>query len=129
MPTYEYECTNCSHRFDAFQSMSDDALTECPECKGLVKRLIAGGAGIIFKGSGFYSTDSRASTAKKSEGSADSSTKDTSGSSGNGDSKSGDAKSGDSKGTESKSSESKGSDSSSSKESSGTGSEKKSKIS
>ncbi len=63
MPTYEYECNACGHRFDAFQSMSEEPLTECPECSGRVQRLIGGGAGIIFKGSGFYSTDSRAAAA------------------------------------------------------------------
>lgn len=59
MPTYEYECVECGHRFDAFQNMSDEALTECEHCKGPVKRLISGGAGIIFKGSGFYVTDNK----------------------------------------------------------------------
>ena len=59
MPTYEYECKRCSHKFEAFQSMSDDALSKCPECAGKVQRLINGGVGIIFKGSGFYKTDSR----------------------------------------------------------------------
>ncbi len=58
MPTYEYECVECGHRFEAFQSMSDDPLTECEHCKGPVKRLIFGGTGVIFKGSGFYVTDS-----------------------------------------------------------------------
>lgn len=58
MPTYEYECVECGHRFEAFQSMSDDPLTECEHCKGPVKRLISGGTGIIFKGSGFYVNDS-----------------------------------------------------------------------
>ena len=59
MPTYEYECVECGCRFDAFQSMSDDPLTECEHCKGPVKRLISGGSGIIFKGSGFYVTDNK----------------------------------------------------------------------
>lgn len=58
MPTYEYECVECGHRFEAFQAMSDDPLTECEHCMGPVKRLIFGGTGIIFKGSGFYVTDS-----------------------------------------------------------------------
>ncbi|MDX9701963.1 MAG: zinc ribbon domain-containing protein [Candidatus Auribacterota bacterium] len=57
MPTYEYECKECSHTFEAFQKMSDAPLTTCPECKGEVRRLIGTGAGIIFKGSGFYCTD------------------------------------------------------------------------
>lgn len=67
MPTYEYECSKCRKTFEAFQSMKDDAYTTCPkdQClmktwgKGKVKRLLGGGAGFIFKGSGFYITDYR----------------------------------------------------------------------
>ena len=60
MPTYEYQCDACGHEFEAFQSMKDDALTVCPECqKKSLRRLISGGVGIIFKGSGFYVNDSR----------------------------------------------------------------------
>ena len=59
MPTYEYECLSCQHRFDTFQSITDEPLTVCPECGKKVRRLIHGGMGIIFKGSGFYSTDNR----------------------------------------------------------------------
>ena len=57
MPTYDYECRNCQHSFEIFQKMTDDLLTTCPKCKGSLKRLIGAGAGIIFKGSGFYYTD------------------------------------------------------------------------
>ena len=58
MPTYDYRCNDCGHTFDAFQRMSADVLTECPECgKSTLRRLIGSGAGIIFKGSGFYETD------------------------------------------------------------------------
>ena len=57
MPTYEYECKSCKHSFEAFQSMSDAPLSECPKCKKELRRLINGGSGIIFKGSGFYVTD------------------------------------------------------------------------
>jgi len=59
MPTYEYECAKCGHRFEAFQRMSDPKLEDCPrdDCHGRVRRLIGTGAGIIFKGSGFYETD------------------------------------------------------------------------
>jgi putative FmdB family regulatory protein len=57
MPTYQYVCTACDHAFEAVQSFSDDALTECPECKGLVKKVYAA-VGVVFKGSGFYKTDS-----------------------------------------------------------------------
>ncbi len=59
MPTYDYLCEKCGHEFEAFQSMNDPAIKDCPECKAKnkVKRLIGCGAGIIFKGSGFYETD------------------------------------------------------------------------
>ena len=59
MPTYDYVCQDCGHEFEAFQSMKDDPLTECPTCRGKVKRLVGGGAGIIFKGSVFYINDSK----------------------------------------------------------------------
>ena len=59
MPTYEYECTHCGHTFEAFQKITDSALEACPKCHKKVKRLISSGAGIIFKGSGFYATDYR----------------------------------------------------------------------
>ena len=61
MPTYEYECQKCGHRFEEFQSMKDEPLKKCPVCKGKVKRLIGAGAGLLFKGSGFYTTDYRSS--------------------------------------------------------------------
>ena len=57
MPTYEYECEECKRTFEQFQNMTDPPLEKCPECSGRVRRLIGGGAGIIFKGSGFYATD------------------------------------------------------------------------
>jgi putative FmdB family regulatory protein len=57
MPTYEYECKSCSHNFEVFQSMSDQPLKDCPECGKEIRRLIFGGTGVIFKGSGFYVTD------------------------------------------------------------------------
>ena len=58
MPTYEYLCPKCDHAFEQFQSMNDAPLKKCPKCKKAgVKRLIGGGAGLIFKGSGFYITD------------------------------------------------------------------------
>jgi putative FmdB family regulatory protein len=61
MPTYEYECQKCGHRFDEFQSMTAKPLVRCPKCKGKLKRLIGAGAGFLFKGSGFYTTDYRSS--------------------------------------------------------------------
>jgi len=57
MPTYEYECTDTGKRFEKMQSMSDEPLKVCPECGGPVRRLIGGGAALIFKGKGFYATD------------------------------------------------------------------------
>ncbi len=57
MPTYDYRCSACGHQFEAFQAMSANPLTECPVCGGRVERLIGGGAGLVFKGSGFYITD------------------------------------------------------------------------
>ena len=73
MPTYEYACAKCSQHFDAFQSMRDEPFRECPKefCRlpkwgrGKVKRLLGTGAGIIFKGSGFYSTDYRSNSYKE----------------------------------------------------------------
>jgi putative FmdB family regulatory protein len=57
MPTYDYKCLDCGYSFEEFQKFSDAVLTECPKCKGHVKRLIGTGAGPIFKGTGFYQTD------------------------------------------------------------------------
>lgn len=57
MPTYDYFCKHCESTFEFFQSMSDSPLEECPECKNKVRRLVSGGTGLIFKGSGFYLTD------------------------------------------------------------------------
>ncbi|MFH1201271.1 MAG: zinc ribbon domain-containing protein [Candidatus Omnitrophota bacterium] len=58
MPTYDFECTNCNHHFEAFQTMSAKPLVNCPKChKPKLKRLIGTGSGVIFKGSGFYQTD------------------------------------------------------------------------
>ena len=65
MPTYDYECTQCGHRFERFQSISDEPEKICPECGGVVRRLIGTGAGIIFKGSGFYTTDYRSKDYKE----------------------------------------------------------------
>lgn len=67
MPTYEYECLDCQLRFEEFQTMTEDAIKECPECKGQVKRLISAGAGLLFKGTGFYITDYRSKDYTKKE--------------------------------------------------------------
>ena len=58
MPTYQYACTECDHAFEQVQSFSDDALSECPECRGRLRKLF-NAVGVVFKGSGFYRTDSR----------------------------------------------------------------------
>jgi putative FmdB family regulatory protein len=59
MPTYEYECQKCGDHFDLYQSIKDEPIKKCPKCKGRVKRLLGTGAGLLFKGSGFYITDYR----------------------------------------------------------------------
>lgn len=86
MPTYSYACTECDNKFDEVQAFTDDALTKCPQCAGRLRKLF-NSVGVVFKGSGFYRTDSRepqksssapsadvaASKAEKSDKSADSS--------------------------------------------------------
>ena len=72
MPTYSYACTECGNRFDAVQAFSDDALTTCPECSGRLRKLF-NSVGVVFKGSGFYRTDSRESAKSSTNGSAKSS--------------------------------------------------------
>jgi putative FmdB family regulatory protein len=68
MPTYEYICQKCEHHFEQFQSMTASLIRKCPRCgKNSVKRLIGKGAGIIFKGSGFYETDYRSDSYKKGQ--------------------------------------------------------------
>ena len=103
MPTYDYKCDACGHQFELFQSITAEAETKCPECKKKkLRRLIGPGAAIVFKGSGFYTTDYR-SDKYKAAAKADKSS---------GESKSSDAKSSDSKSSgESKSSDSGKSDS------------------
>lgn len=95
MPTYEYVCDHCGHEYEMFQSMKDDPVKTCPECgEEKARRLLGRGAGIIFKGSGFYETDYK----RKSNGSANGSAGSDSAS---------ESKSGDSKPKESSKSESK----------------------
>ena len=66
MPTYEYECTGCGHRFEEFQSITEAPQRKCPECGALkLRRLIGSGGAILFKGSGFYTTDYRSSEYRK----------------------------------------------------------------
>jgi putative FmdB family regulatory protein len=73
MPTYQYACTECGHAFEQFQSFSEDALTVCPECDGRLRKLF-NAVGVVFKGSGFYRTDSRSSTSAATPASTTSST-------------------------------------------------------
>jgi putative FmdB family regulatory protein len=65
MPTYVYRCTKCKHRFELFHSITDETIKRCPRCKSKAERVPAGGAGILFKGSGFYITDYRSSSYKE----------------------------------------------------------------
>lgn len=86
MPTYSYACTECSNRFDMVQAFTDDALTNCEECNGRLRKIF-GKVGVVFKGSGFYRNDSRESGKSSSNGSGNGSsaaTSTTSGDSGNG---------------------------------------------
>lgn len=70
MPTYEYVCAKCGHEFEQFQSMKDEPLKKCPKCKKAgLKRLVGGGAGLIFKGSGFYITDYKKKSGGEKSGS------------------------------------------------------------
>ena len=71
MPTYEYACPKCGHEFEQFQSMRDEPLKKCPKCKKTgLKRLVGSGAGLIFKGTGFYITDYKNKGTGKPEGGA-----------------------------------------------------------
>jgi putative FmdB family regulatory protein len=67
MPTYEYECKKCAHKFEIFQQITEKPLEKCSLCQGPLQRLISAGAGIIFKGSGFYATDYRSKEYKEKQ--------------------------------------------------------------
>ncbi|MDA0250374.1 MAG: FmdB family transcriptional regulator [Actinomycetota bacterium] len=85
MPTYSYACTECDNRFDAVQAFTDDALSTCPQCSGRLRKLF-NSVGVVFKGSGFYRTDSRDSGKSSASVSAEkSSSSESSGSSGSSD--------------------------------------------
>lgn len=139
MPTYDYQCKTCGLRFEHFQSITSDALTQCPadvcrmtderKGKGEVVRLISGGAGLVFKGEGFYLTDyarkdsgskgaGPSTSAKTGDGASGSARPDSSG----GDAKGSEPSGGESKGSGSKRSDSKGSESKGGGESTGSGS-------
>ncbi|WP_079044582.1 MULTISPECIES: FmdB family zinc ribbon protein [unclassified Streptomyces] len=77
MPTYQYQCTECGEGLEAVQKFTDDALTECPQCKGRLKKVFSA-VGIVFKGSGFYRNDSRGSSSSSSPAASKSSTSSTS---------------------------------------------------
>jgi putative FmdB family regulatory protein len=118
VPTYQYACKECDHRFEQVQSFTDDALTECPKCSGRLRKLY-GSVGVVFKGSGFYRTDSRAS----GNGSGEKKSSEKSGTaekSGSSDSKPAEKKSSDSSSSSSSSSGSSSSSSSSGSKSSQT---------
>ena len=74
MPTYEYRCRHCGREFEVFQRMSDQPAAPCPDCEHVAERLISGGAGLLFKGEGFYITDHRSASyrerAREEEGGA-----------------------------------------------------------
>ncbi len=113
MPTYAYACTACDNRFEVQQSFTDDSLTECPDCAGRVRKLF-NSVGIVFKGSGFYRTDSRAGAGngasagdKADKGGSDKSSPDKGGSDKGTSDKSSSDKSGSDKGTSDKGSKDK----------------------
>lgn len=97
MPTYEYRCKDCAHTLDAYQAFTDDALTECPQCGGALKKLF-GNVGISFRGSGFYKTDSRPASGSSD---SDKSSSDKGSSPDAGDRPSGSSSDGPAKGTDS----------------------------
>ncbi len=112
MPTYEYKCTN-GHTFEAFQSITEAPLSRCPKCKAAVRRVINGGMGVIFKGSGFYTTDYKKSSSLTGSNSRKS---DGNGSEGKGSSESSKEKGSSEKGSSEKGSSEKGSKDKGSKE-------------
>ncbi|MGW3140448.1 FmdB family zinc ribbon protein [Streptomyces sp. NPDC001139] len=87
MPTYQYQCTECGEGLEAVQKFTDDALTECPNCAGRLKKVFSA-VGIVFKGSGFYRNDSRGSSSSSSPASSKPSTSTSTPSSSSSDSKS-----------------------------------------
>ena len=80
MPTYQYACTECGHSFEQFQSFSEDSLTVCPVCEGKLRKLF-NAVGVVFKGSGFYRTDSRSGSSSSTPAASSTSSSSTSSSS------------------------------------------------
>ena len=98
MPTYDYTCDACGNGWELFQQMTADPVKECPKCgKKKARRLIGAGAGIVFKGSGFYETDYRSSSYKDGEKKAKESAKPADKAAGSSETKTGDAATGDAK--------------------------------
>jgi putative FmdB family regulatory protein len=87
VPTYQYACKVCEHRFEAVQSFTEASLTECPECSGQLRKLY-GSVGVVFKGSGFYRTDSRKESSSATSAKAEASSASSSSSSSEGKSES-----------------------------------------
>ncbi|MCC3653425.1 MULTISPECIES: FmdB family zinc ribbon protein [Streptomyces] len=83
MPTYQYQCTECGEGLEAVQKFTDEALTECPACEGRLRKVFSA-VGVVFKGSGFYRTDSRGASSSSSSTSSSSKAKSDSGSSSTG---------------------------------------------
>ena len=81
MPTYQYACTECDHAFEQVQSFSDASLTECPQCQGRLRK-VYNAVGVVFKGSGFYRTDSRSTSSSSTAAASSGSSTSDSGSSG-----------------------------------------------
>ncbi|MFF5255719.1 FmdB family zinc ribbon protein [Streptomyces leeuwenhoekii] len=98
MPTYQYQCTECGEGLEAVQKFTDDALTECPSCKGRLKKVFSA-VGIVFKGSGFYRNDSRGSSSSSSPASSKSSSSASSSSTSSSSSDSGSSSTGSSAGS------------------------------
>ncbi|MDR6116827.1 putative FmdB family regulatory protein [Aeromicrobium sp. SORGH_AS981] len=78
MPTYQYQCTECGNALEVHQSFTDDALTECPACQGRLRKVF-NAVGVVFKGSGFYRTDSRSTSTSSDTSSSSSSSSSSSG--------------------------------------------------
>ncbi|TIC79096.1 FmdB family zinc ribbon protein [Nocardioides sp. GY 10127] len=113
MPTYQYACTECGHGFEIVQKFSDASLTECPECHGKLRK-VYNAVGVVFKGSGFYKTDSRSGSGSGPSSSSSSSATSTGSSSGSSDSGSSSTSSSTSSTSSTSSSSSSGSSTSSS---------------
>jgi putative FmdB family regulatory protein len=108
MPTYDYACTHCDHAFEIVQAFTDDALTVCPECGGRLRKVF-GSVGVVFKGSGFYRTDSRNSSTVPASKSSDGKSSESKSSDGGSSSSSSDGTSSSGSGSKASSSSSSGS--------------------